>query len=145
MKIIDRRSFLAMPPGTVFCKYEPVIFGEILIKEESLENDFFYTQTISAIDGDSPGDIFEMLENSKESGSSFNMDFDCVSRDGMFDDEGLFVVFEEKDVIMLIDKLSRTAKTVKICGHSDCVHFKENSHLCKECNLNSSGCYYDKD
>lgn len=35
MRIVDRKTFLAMPIGTVFSKYEPCVFGNLCIKGET--------------------------------------------------------------------------------------------------------------
>ena len=38
MRIVDRETFLALPAGTVFCKFEPDIFGNLEIKGDSTTN-----------------------------------------------------------------------------------------------------------
>ena len=102
MKIVDRKTFIAMPPGTVFSKYEPCVFGDLLIKGDSLPNDFCYQQIADAIDCSGSGDYEDKLFLSQETGSSLEMDFDCQGRDGCFDEGQLFAVWERGDVKALI-------------------------------------------
>ncbi len=115
MKIISRKNFLKMPVGTVFSKYEPCIFGELMIKGESLRNDFFCQQIVDAVDCDSSEKLHDTLINAAENGTNFNMDFDCEMRDGMFDDSELFAVWGEDDVQALVDRLRETITDVVVC------------------------------
>lgn len=111
MKIVNRETFLAMPPGTVFAKYEPCCFEALEIKAQTLaSNDYCYQDIVSALDAGDSGEWGDLLEDSRETGSSIVMDFDCLSRDGCFDDNQLFAVFEPADVAQLIDRLQQALK-----------------------------------
>jgi len=105
MRIIDRKTFLEQPPGTVYAKYEPCFFGPLLIKGDSLPNDFGYQQIADAIDCTGSGDFADKLFFAQENGESIPMDFDCQGRDGLFDDDQLFAVFDRVDVEQLIARL----------------------------------------
>lgn len=105
MRIVDRKTFLAMPAGTVFAKYEPCVFGEMLIKGESLPDDFCYQSIVDAIECTSDRDAMEALFQAEHTGMSIPMDFDCQGRDGCFDQDQLFAVFESADVVKLIERL----------------------------------------
>ena len=35
MKIVDLPTFLALPPGAIYAKYKPCVFGELAIKDDS--------------------------------------------------------------------------------------------------------------
>ena len=106
MKIVNRNTFLAMPPGTIYSKFEPCIFGDLCIKEESLSNDWFYQDIVDAIDVNDSGEFGEILCRANDTGESIPMDFHCLSRDGLFDDNQLFAVFERDDVVALIKRLN---------------------------------------
>jgi len=108
MKIINRKQFLKMKPGTVYSLYEPCIFGALEIKEKSYENDWQYQDIVDAIECDDSGDLADRLFDAQENGSSLDIDFDCLSRDGLFDDDQLFAVWERKDVVALIERLRQT-------------------------------------
>jgi hypothetical protein len=108
MKIINRKQFLALPEGVLYAKFNPCIFGDIAIKEESLSNDWYY-QDLLELDVNDSGEWADTLFEGMEKGTSITMDFDCVSRDGLFDEEQLFAVFEKEDVISLIERLKKVA------------------------------------
>jgi hypothetical protein len=104
MKIIDRQTFLAMPPNTIFAKYKPCCFDDIQIKGDTWNNDFWFQDFLS-IEDEGEDDFFNILENARETGSSFKLDLQSESRDGLFDNKQLFAVFEKNDVESLINRL----------------------------------------
>lgn len=111
MRIVNRQEFLAMPAGTVFYKYEPCVFEDLQIKAESIGDiDFFYQEITSAIECNDSGEFFDLLNKAKEDGISLPMDFYCGSRDGLFDQDQLFAVFEPDDVRGLIERLETALK-----------------------------------
>jgi len=105
MKIVNRRQFLALPENTVFSKYEPCVFGELMIKGESLANDFYAQEIGDAIFCSGSSDRVDKLGASERDGASLPMDFDCPGRDGLFDDDQMFAVWEPEDVRKLIARL----------------------------------------
>ena len=119
MKIVNRREFLLLPPNTVFAKYEPCFFGDISIKGDSLvSNDFWSTDDIgSAIRCESTEELMELLDLSERKGESLKMDFECEGRDGLFEDEQLFAVWEDDDVLALIERLKACVRTPSPPGH----------------------------
>ena len=106
MKIINREKFLKMPYGTVYAKYKPFVFEELCIKEESLEDDWFYSDIVDAIDLYQEEGFEEILLRAEKTGNTIHMDFHTLCRDGCFDPDQLFAVFEIQDVKALIYKLS---------------------------------------
>ena len=106
MRIVNRKTFLALPANTLFSKYEPCYFGELQIKGETTEFNDFLTQDIAdAIEG-CPSRHGDILEDSADKGTSFSMDFECCGRDGCYyDDDQLFAVWEQADVEGLIIRL----------------------------------------
>lgn len=107
MKIVDRATFLSLPPETVFAKYEPQIFGEMRIKGETWGDDFLAQELVEAIACADFGELMDMLDRAPETGESIPLDYECQSRDGMFDADQLFAVWEPQDVAALIARLSR--------------------------------------
>ncbi len=105
MKIVNRAAFLALPAGTLFSKYQPCVFGDLCVKGETIGEsvDFFYQTITDAID---TGIYVEtVLHHAEKDGSSLAMDFNCQDRDGMFDDDQLYAVWEREDVTGLITRL----------------------------------------
>lgn len=111
MKIVDRKTFLALPPNTVYAKYEPCVFGDLHIKGESWVSphpgDWWEVSLADAIDFHDSGQFCEDLERARETGCSLRMDFECETRDGLYDEHQLFAVFEPQDVAALIARLQK--------------------------------------
>lgn len=106
MKILNRKQFLALENDVLYSKYEPCIFQNPCIKHQSLNsNDFVYQSLVDAIDSSSSDDWANKLFNAEQESISLNMNFDCAGRDGCFDDNQLFAVWEKEDVLALIEKL----------------------------------------
>lgn len=96
MKIVNRKEFLSLPAGTLFAKYAPCCFESINIKGETLtSNDFLSSELFT----------FPMFDVWFENGDSVDIETDFLCRDGLFDDEQLFAVFENSDIEKLIAKL----------------------------------------
>lgn len=112
MKIINRIEFLKLPNNTLFSTYDPCVFGEIQIKGETIGTNDFRVQSINdAINCGSSNDFYDILDKAQESSESFDLNFDCWSRDGLYDpDTQLYAVWDNKDVEALIERLKKTLK-----------------------------------
>lgn len=120
MRIVDRVTFLAMPKGTVYAYYKPCVFDDLCIKDDTLPTggvgtfgDWFYQQIADSVDSTGSLDFFDQLDASEKIGSSLRMDFDCLSRNGLFAAEQLFAVWEPQDVRGLIHRLQRALADVE--------------------------------
>lgn len=105
MKIINLAEFRAMPEGTVFCKYEPCNFGELQIKGETWESDFISASLTGVIESDGSSDMFDKLLQYEKTKESFPLDIEYYGRDGLFEENQLFAVYEKKDIAQLVNKL----------------------------------------
>lgn len=110
MKIVDRKTFLAMPAGTLFAKYEPCNFGDLQIKGDSIHNDFFTQELSSSIECDNGIDFSDKLFDAAANGTSLPVDLQCQGRDGLFEEYQLFAVWEPTDVENLITRLQQAQK-----------------------------------
>lgn len=115
MKIVNRTTFLAMPEGTVYAKYQPSIFEGLCIKGDTISRlddgvaiDWFYQDIgADAIESHDSGEWGALLEESELTGRELEMDYDMQGRDGCFEDDQLFAVLSKKDVAQLIERLQR--------------------------------------
>jgi hypothetical protein len=113
MKIVDRKTFMALPPETVYSKYAPCFFEGLLIKGETITGfsgepiDWYYQQIEDSIESSGSDEWAAKLEESELTGKSIAMDFETQGRDGCFEDGQLFAVFEPQDVEALIARLQR--------------------------------------
>jgi hypothetical protein len=108
MKIVNRKTFLQLPEGTLFKKAsEPWAFDDLCVKGVSLGDapdyiDFFY-MPLGEVQTE---DTFSLaMTLMAEAGDTYPLDLDTSSRDGMFDKEAMFLVFEKADVEALRDFL----------------------------------------
>jgi len=105
MRIVNRKQFLEMPAGTLYSKYQPCIFHELMIKEDSLENDFIHQQIATALENTGSNDLMNKAAMLEAIDIDLPMDFDCCGRDGCFDEDQLFAVWSDDDRIALIERL----------------------------------------
>jgi len=111
MKIVNREQFLALPENTLFSNYEPCIFEGILIKQRSIGNDFYYTSIVDAVECSGTDSFVGNLATAEE-GESIAMDFDCVRRDGCFELDQLFAIYEPNDVQGMINKFTECLQNI---------------------------------
>lgn len=107
MKIIELQQFLSLPSGVLYAKFEPYVFGDIAIKEASMSNDWLY-QDLLELKARSNEEWDDILSKAVEKGTSFNLDYECVGRDGLYKSDQLFAVFEKEDVVSLVRRLEKT-------------------------------------
>lgn len=107
MRIVDRKTFLGLPPGIVFNFYEPQIFDGLHIKGISYDNDFRYIDLIGNVKAESLDEQHHILFEVAEQGSPFDLDFDDTDRDGMFNDNQLFAIYSRDDLVGLIGALRK--------------------------------------
>lgn len=108
MRIVDRKTFLAMPAGTLFAKFDPHVFGELQIKADTCGNDFVCNGLMPYWweDCQDSGDALSIIDRMMEGESSPPLDYDSYGRDGLFDADQLFAVFEPADVRALMTHLT---------------------------------------
>lgn len=115
MRIVDRETFLALPPGTVFAKFggpdgDPTdaFFGEVAIKCDTCGRDFVYQDLLGQFEGWTGSDShFDEIERmiADQSHESPPLDYESAGRDGLFDDKQRFAVFSQEDTRRLIARL----------------------------------------
>jgi len=113
MKIVDRKAFLALPPGTVFSTYKPCYMDAICIKGDTVlpmtdagAGDFDVCRlehALSYVEEEFSDICFKHLEK----GKSVPMEFNTYHRDGLFDVAQQFAVWEPADIQALIARLQQ--------------------------------------
>jgi hypothetical protein len=102
MKIVDRAAFLDLPEGTVYAKGEPWAFGSLSIKGESVANRDWWYLDPCWVEAEDSNQAFDRLDEMRTTGASYPME-SAVSRDGLFDQDAIFMVFERDDLLKLKD------------------------------------------
>lgn len=110
MRIVDRKTFLAMPVGTVFAKYDPSIIREPMVKRDSTAVrdelvDFRYVSLTDQIDCSGTCEMLGILDYAEIEGRPFALHFNTENRDGLYDADQLFAVWGRDDVEGLISRL----------------------------------------
>ena len=124
MKIMFKKDFNKMPIGTVFAEFNPNIFGQIMIKESYIDDEFWNGATDLIPDIDYIEQLWEnnvkksdckLIGTEKENEyyigtteETENTCWDCSSAD--YNDDDLFVVFEKYEVERMIKMLQETLK-----------------------------------
>lgn len=109
MKIISRKDFFQLPENTLFCKFEPNVFGEVQIKVSESDNeeicDFITNGFTECVESRGEEQEYEARSNLKL-GSEFRWAENQTSRDGMFEgDNVMFCIFDNQDIQQYINKL----------------------------------------
>lgn len=109
MKIIDRKEFLRLPSGILFSEYEPCAFYGLRIKHDSVgSNDYIEESLIGNIYCDSSNDFVDKLDFAKKNKTSLKLDFlENGSRNGCYENNQLYAVYEKQDLVDLIDTLKQ--------------------------------------
>ena len=114
MKIVNLQTFLTYPANTLFSKYKPCCFDSLAIKGESLleTNDFQVSLDIAgALECAGTDDFYEKLDRALKDGISLKMEFETDGRDGAYDEDQLFSVWEADDIRLLINHLKKCLET----------------------------------
>lgn len=110
MKIYKRAEFLKLPPGTIYAKGKPQYFGNLSVKGETLGNDWI-TLDLVWFEAANDAEIDERFDAMLEKGASYPME-SAYGRDGCFDEEEAFLVWQRGDLQTLrqyIDNAMETA------------------------------------
>lgn len=108
MRIINRKAFLELPSGIVYCKYTSLgCFGDICIKGNSTGyDDWWYLNIVNGWEGcDGSADFHNLMSDAEGGAIDIRNDLECDSRDGLFEEDQLFCVYDATDIQDLINKL----------------------------------------
>ena len=109
MRIMNRKEFLKLPSGQLYRKFEETDFGELCIKRDSTQFNDWYVQYLDWMkhigeDNEDEIDSKALLDSNFE----MEVEFDMSIRDGLFDRDQLFAVYNKDEIreyIKLFEKL----------------------------------------
>jgi hypothetical protein len=107
MRIVDKKTFLALPENTLYSDYVPCAFDDLQIRGKAWDSDFFCIPLAYSVDAFDTGELFDKLEDSRKNGTSVKMDLETYQRDGRLDDDQLYAVWEKSDIEQLIERLKK--------------------------------------
>jgi hypothetical protein len=117
MRILNRDQFLKEPSGTFFLSGKPHAYDDLRVKFQSLRfesggNDFVCA-SFDMPENDGSEQLFNRFARMEEAGESFPLELDCAGRDGIFDMEDLYLVYDLEDMIRFRDFISEQIEAVK--------------------------------
>lgn len=110
MKIVKYRDFLKLRAGTLYSTFAPYHFGPLSIKGETIKRgakgiDFFAVEGLAgSIKHDNTEQFIENC-NAAMRGESVKMDFETEQREGLYEREQLYAVFEDEDMLAFVDRI----------------------------------------
>jgi len=114
MKIVNIETFLKMPEGTIYTKYQS--FGMVngfYLKGESIGDiDWWYMDLLLSTEAKDSDEFFGLMDKA-EYGKEFPVAYHTHSRDGLYEEEQMFLIYSEEDIKKLVDVLSDTTKIIK--------------------------------
>jgi hypothetical protein len=114
MRVVDRKTFLALPEGTIYAKGKEWFFGGLSVKYDTTDYGDWWSLDPCWIDSKTGdlGEVVDLLEAMLKDGKSEPMET-AISRDGLFQEGALFLVFERGDLMKLREFLD---KAVALCN-----------------------------
>lgn len=113
MKIVDRKTFLQLPIGTVYRKHgfrdtlalklETFRFREE--DEDRIYGDWYYTDLADRIAAHDSAEWSAMIDRAKNEGADIPLDF-SISRDGCYETDEHYEVWTAQEVADLVAMLS---------------------------------------
>ncbi len=100
MRIVNLEQFRALPEWTVFRKFRPMVAEDLQFKFETWEHDFI-CMPVDMPESHSSEQLFDRLGEMLATGVSYPLNVDCAGRDGLFDKEQLFLIYEKADLAAL--------------------------------------------
>lgn len=106
MKIVDYNEFIETPKYTIYSEYYDCNICDIHCKGDVINNksDWFYSQLTNNLEYNS--DVYSEAFLEMENGKSIDIDVTTIQRDGMYDNDRRFIIYEKNDIIELIEKLN---------------------------------------
>lgn len=106
MRIVNKDEFMKLPDGTIYSLYKPCFFTGLFRKGENCNaEDYYEMSLIGNVKCESSVDMAEILLAKEADSTSFELEFDCEGRNGMFESEQLYAIYESKDISGLIKTL----------------------------------------
>ena len=114
MKLYKREDFIKLPADTIYSrlyKQTSDLFEGLYCKMSGKDMDYDFVEQNLLNEAGFPNNINDgteailYVENLRDTFKDFETDLDCSGRDGCYDDNDLFVVWDKKDIKKLYDFL----------------------------------------
>ncbi len=110
MKLINRYELMNLPSGTLYCTLnEPWVFGDMCIKGDTINVDGrnidFGERGIQWVDADDSEEAVNRLDTMLEDSNRSYLVEQDYGREGMFDDNQVYMVYDGADIKSILDDL----------------------------------------
>ena len=105
-KIVDKKTFLSLPENTLYRECEPCILGDLSIKLDTMGDNDFYVQELDALNVDDDDGMIAMFE-----AGDVTFDLEYAGRNGAYENDQQYLVYEDDDVKQLIARLLECINT----------------------------------
>jgi hypothetical protein len=111
MHFVDRKTFLAQSEGTIYQEYTDRGLGPLMRKHETIHPNDWIEESIQPdiTNVEGADDFVESLTSIEQrvaDGQPFRMERSSC-RNGLFDTEGVYLIYDELDVALLVQKLTK--------------------------------------
>lgn len=104
MRVVQYNEFIKLPSGTVFCEWEPCIRRELKVKGESIDNiDYIEMELRGDFKSEVCLDPYLEACDRLEKGEEVRAEFDSFGRDGLYDHNRKYVVYDKQDIEDLLN------------------------------------------
>lgn len=105
MRMVNLKQFLALPAGTIYHEYKRCITGPLSKKHDTISDKDWIEETFEGMPkSNGSEELFDRLDE-MEKGKSFPLEHEGTSRNSLYRDEQLFIVYERDDIVTLMLKL----------------------------------------
>lgn len=112
LRIVNRDQFLKLPNGVVYSRYQSLsMFSGLEVKEETLTNDWVYTSLMEFVDAHDSGEMADIMIKAEEEGTEFRLDVECGQRDGFFEGEEYFAIYDKEDILKLFERMKSVVES----------------------------------
>ncbi|MFY0199431.1 hypothetical protein [Klebsiella variicola] len=111
MRIVDRDAFLSLPANTVYslsswsAELPSTSITELYIKGDTVVGVDYYEQHVPDFDWDDSNQHADVVLAAVENGENIPLFLHSETRNGMFDERQMYVVWDKQDIQVLIERL----------------------------------------
>ena len=99
MKIVNRKELMSQPDHTLYSVFKPHYFeGLFIFGGGELQSDFVSADLIGNIDAADFAEMSDLIDAAIDNGTSFKLDFEGWGRDGLFEREDMYAIYEKDDL-----------------------------------------------
>ena len=110
MRVVNRSEFMMLPIGTIFSEWDGSECIGMKVKNKTLFGydgkaiDYIEANIINSIENNGTESFFEKVDLVND-GESVSLDMSYYGRNGLFDDEQKYAIYEEGDLLQMISLL----------------------------------------